>query len=33
MDVLILAGLTIIGIILPDNSIYFARQMKIDSPG
>lgn len=33
MDVLSSAGLTIIGIILLDNSVYFARQMKIDSPG
>jgi len=32
MVALISAGLTTIGIILLDNSIYFARQMKIDSP-
>lgn len=33
MDVLSSAGLTTIGIIVLDNSIYFARQMRIDSLG
>lgn len=33
MDAFVSAGPTIIGIIPPDNSIYFTRRMKIDPPG